>query len=69
VREIKDIEDEEFIVNKYLGIDESVNPNQEYHHPFITVVFIDSDKLYVCLFHNTTKTHYHFIYDSNPQAK
>ena len=31
--------------------------------PFITVCFIDDDRLFINLFHNATKTHYHFIYN------
>lgn len=37
-------------------------PNYDYPDPFINTVFINDEKLYVCLFHNHTLMHYHFFY-------
>jgi hypothetical protein len=59
----EEIEAEEISLNDLVGIDCSTMPNQEYSYPFISIVFIDKDKLFVSLFHNVSMTHYHFIYD------
>lgn len=37
--------------------------------PFINVVFINDDRIYVSLFHNFSLTHYHFLYDLNTKQR
>jgi hypothetical protein len=59
----EEIDSTEINVNDLLKIDNSTQPNQEYSYPFISIVFIEESTIFVNLFHNQTKTHYHFIYD------
>ena len=46
----EDIEADEINVNELLGIDNSTMCNQTSFDPFINVIFIDEDKLFICLF-------------------
>lgn len=55
--------DNEFNVNEALGIDSHTMPNPGFPDPYIVSTFIDDKRLFVALFHNSSLTHYHFIYD------
>ena len=55
--------EEEFLVNKAIGIDDFTIPNHRFPDPFIVADFISEDKLFVVLFHNDSLTHYHFVYN------
>jgi len=59
----EEIAQNEFTVNKALGIDNSTMPNIGFSYPNIVSSFIDNDFLFVALFCNHQLTHYHFIYD------
>lgn len=55
--------EEEFLVNKAIGIDDFTIPNHRFPDPFIVADFISDEKLFVVLFHNDSLTHYHFVYN------
>ena len=39
-------------------------PNQGFSDPYIVATFCNQDEfIFVNLFHNSTRTHYHFIYE------
>lgn len=61
-RDIVDIEADEINVNELLSLNNFTICNQTSFDPFINVIFIDEDKLYVCLFQNLQYTHWHFYY-------
>ena len=59
------IKDNELDINALLKINNYTMCNQTFPDPFITCTFINSDKIFVNLFHNYDMKHYHFIYDLN----
>lgn len=61
----KEIARNEFDFNKALGIDDFTMPISGFPDPFIVCCFITDTKIFVALFHNKTKVHYHFIYDDS----
>ena len=68
--DVQNLEDKpsksEININKLIGIDDSTMPNQGFSDPYIVATFCNDDEsIFVNLFHNGTKTHYHFIYDLN----
>ena len=57
------IEEEEFDVNKAIGINDHTMANEGNCNPFINIVFLTDCKIFVNLFYNKRLTHYHFVYD------
>ena len=43
-------------------------PIQGFADPFSTCSFIDDDRIFVQLFYNFDRTHWHFIYDHSKRA-
>ena len=50
-------------MNELLGLDDWTMAIEIFPEPFITVCFIDDDRLFINLFHNASSKHYHFIYN------
>ena len=40
-------------------------PNSDFPDPNITCTWVADDRIFLNLFHNHSKTHYHFIWDIN----
>ena len=58
--------EQEFInvnINEMLDIDNSTVPVNGIHDPIINACFIDDSLIFVNLFHKTTTTNWHFIYN------
>ena len=62
-RQEAEIKNEEFDINKALGLNDYTMPIQGFADPFCTCSFIDDDRIFVQLFYNYDRTHWHFIYD------
>jgi len=58
-----DIKNDELDINKLCGINNYTMCNQSFPDPFITCCFIDSNRVFVNLFHNFDLKHIHFIWD------
>jgi len=58
-----EIADSELDINQLLGIDNWTMAIEGFPDPYITCSFVSDTKIFVNLFHNFTKTHYHFVYD------
>ena len=58
-----EIKANELDVNALVGIDNWTMAIQGFPDPYINLVFVTDDIVFVCLFHNYTCTHYHFNYD------
>jgi hypothetical protein len=56
IREQSAIQENEFDVNKAIGINDFTMPNKGFADPFIVAQFIGKEKLFVALFHNHTMT-------------
>ena len=54
---------EDFDVNKAIGIENNVMPNDRFYDPYITIEFITDDQIFTTVFDNYSMTHYHFIYN------
>jgi hypothetical protein len=61
-RTAEEIARTEINVNKILDLDESTMCNSMFPEPNMNCCFIDNQTLFVGLFHNHTRMHYHFIY-------
>jgi len=59
----EEIEEDEFKINEVLGLDDYSMCNHDFPDPNIICCFIDDETIFVALFHNYSRTHYHFIYD------
>ena len=60
-----EIKRSELDVNQAIGLDETSMPVDSFHDPQIVCEFIDGpEQLFVTLIQNSTKNHYHFIYDT-----
>ena len=59
----EEIEADEFKINEALDLDDYAMCNDDFPDANITCCFIDDETIFVALFHNYTRTHYHFIYD------
>lgn len=56
--------DRELNFNDRLQLDNSSMPNQGFDDPYITATFCNNNLcIFVNLFHNSSLTHYHFIYE------
>lgn len=62
-RPLEVCEQEDFDINKALGLDNFTMPIQGFPDPFITCSFITDDRIAVQLFYNYSQVHYHFTYD------
>lgn len=58
------IEENEFKINEALGLDDYTMCNNDFPDPNIICCFVDDDTIFVALFHNYSRTHYHFLYDA-----
>lgn len=47
-------------INEFLGIDANTMAIENLPDPFITCCFISDDIVFINLFYNYSKTHYHF---------
>ena len=50
-------------INEFLGIDANTMAIENLPDPFITCCFISHDIVFINLFYNYSKTHYHFQYN------
>ena len=67
-RDESEIQENEFDINKALDINNYTMPIQGFADPFSTCSFIDDDRIFVQLFYNFDRTHWHFIYDHSKRA-
>lgn len=58
------IEETEFLINEALGLDDYTMCNNDFPDPNIICCFVDDDTIFVALFHNYSRMHYHFLYDA-----
>ena len=56
---------EDIDVNSMLNLNNHTMCNYGDPDPFMNVIYIDDERLYVCLFHNGDMMHWHFFYDLN----
>ena len=47
-----------------MGLDDYTMCNNDFPDPNIICCFVDDDTIFVALFHNYSRTHYHFLYDA-----
>lgn len=72
-----DIMLDEININKLIGEDKKADENKDgnalnnhtmcitsFPDPFANCCFIGEDLLYVCIYHNASYTHYHFIWNT-----
>ena len=52
----------ELDINKELGLDNHTMPINNFPDPFISCCFVRDDMIFVNLFHNEQRVHYHFMY-------
>jgi hypothetical protein len=64
-RSKEDIEKTEVDINRMLQINNFTMCNQSFPDPFITCTFLDSTKIFVNLYHNFDRKHFHFVFDTN----
>lgn len=57
-----EFEADTFDINKAIGLDDYTMPIHGNADPFIVCEFIDDENLFVALFNNNSRKHYHFIY-------
>ena len=60
-RDEEEINKNDINVSWILGLPNMTMCNVQDYDPFINVVFINDNKLYVCLFQNLVRMHYHFF--------
>ena len=58
------IEHNEVNINDILNIDSYTMANEEFPDPFGSCCFVDDKTIFLSVFHNYTRTHYHFIWDT-----
>lgn len=63
VRSEQEIKDSEIDCNKLLNLTDYTMCNASFPDPFINMCFISNHMIFIALFHNYDKLHYHFIYD------
>ena len=67
---------DELNINKLIGDDKTVDENKDgnglnnhtmcissFPDPFANCCFINEDFIYVCIYHNASSSHYHFIWN------
>ena len=59
----QEIKDSTFNLNDLLGIDDWTMAVSNFPDPFINCCFINDEMLFINLFHNFSKTHYHFFFN------
>jgi hypothetical protein len=59
----KEIEENELDINSELGLNNHTMPINNFPDPFITCTFVNDEIIFVNLFHNATKIHYHFFFN------
>ena len=59
----KQINDNELNVSSILKLNNHMMCTHTLPDPFGNCCFITDTQLYICVFHNWTLTHYHFVYD------
>mgnify|MGYP000011602371 CR=1 FL=1 len=60
---LKTEEVDEVKVNELIGLDRSTMVCPDFPDPYITCCWVDEYRLFVNLFHPSTVSHYHFIWD------
>lgn len=55
--------EEEINLNKELELNNFTMVNEDFFDPNIVCCFLSDQQLFVNLFHNFDKLHYHFVYD------
>jgi hypothetical protein len=59
----KEILNDEVDINEILKIDSYTMCNKDFSDPFATVCMISHVLVFVSVFYNHSRTHYHFMYD------
>ena len=62
-RTLAEIESSELDINKELGLNNFTIPIHNFPDPFITCCWVDSEWIFVNLFHQETLTHHHFFFN------
>ena len=68
-RTAEEIKANELDVNALLGLNNHTMCTHIFPDPFGNCSFVTDTKLYICVFHNATLTHYHFLYDFEAKAR
>tara|TARA_B110000285_G_C15136215_1_gene627098 strand:+ start:509 stop:961 length:453 start_codon:yes stop_codon:yes gene_type:complete len=64
----KEIENDQIDINSELGLDNYTMANEEFPDPFGTCCFVNDTTIFIGVFHNYTRTHYHFFWDCTKRA-
>ena len=59
-----EIKGDELYINEVLKINDQTMPVENLDEPYISATFLNSNLVFVALFHNQLMMHYHFMYNT-----